>query len=439
MVKEQHLEAFSEYANEIYGILNSIIYDNEKVSEELINSILNGKTTSELKRLVSLKYRKSNGIFFTGSILSEKVANKVKHFLKNGQKVLDPACGAGNLLLFCLYLMPKKSTLYETLESWSNTLYGYDLHEDFVLTARLRFLLYAISLFPNERFSYFDIEKFFYNIEVKDSLKIENLNKKHDCVVLNPPFGYSKSNVTCEWAKGKVQLAALFLEKVIVDAPEGQHIVSILPDVLRSGTRYNKWRKFVCDNSKFLEIDQCGRFDRDTDVDVFILHIVKSNNPVGLTFYKDEKHPNILSDFFEICIGSVVPHRDPEIGPICKFLHVKNAPAEKVVNKILEKKNYFGKTFKAPFLTIHRTSSPSDKKRCKVTVVDTKGAIAIENHLIVLKPKDNSLETCLKFQQLLSSDKTTRWLNKHIRCRHLTIASVKNIPVEEESIKCKEE
>ena len=439
MITGHPITAFGEYANEIQDILNSIAHSSPTIRTSRITNILNGKTTRALKRLVALEYRKNNGIFFTGSQLSKKMAGIVKPILNDGAKVIDPACGAGNLLLFCLYHLPKKATLIETLEYWSDILYGYDLYEEFVLTARLRFLLYTVYLFPNEKISFNQLDDFFQNIKVKDSLKVKKLNEIHGCVVVNPPFGYAKSTKKCEWANGKIQIAGLFMEKIINDAPEGQHIVSILPDVLRSGTRYKKWREFVGNNSKLIEIEHCGRFDSDTDVDVFILHLIKSQTPVGIFFNNHKKQSNILSNYFDICVGPVVPHRDPETGTNCKYLYMKNSPAGKVVKQIKEKKMYSGRVFKSPLLTMHRTSSPSDKKRCKVTVINTKGCIAIENHLIVLKPKDNSLETCIKFQELLSSNKTAQWLNKQIRCRHLTVASVKYIPVEMENIKCKEE
>ncbi len=304
MKKDQSIAAFSEYSNEIQYILNSAIHKNSAIPRSHVKSILNGKTTSELKRLVSLKYRKDNGIFFTGPQLSKKVANKLKHILTDGTMVIDPACGAGNLLLFCLDHLPKKDTLIETLEYWSKIIYGYDLYEEFIITAKLRFILHAMRFFPNDKIPDIELKKYFYNIKVKDSLATNKLNNKQACVVVNPPFGYTKSIKKCSWASGQIQVAGIFMEKIINNAPEGQHIVSILPDVLKSGSRYKKWRDFISNNVSYLDIETCGRFDNETDVDVFILHIIKSLSPAGLSFDKKRKCTNTISNYFNICKGN---------------------------------------------------------------------------------------------------------------------------------------
>ena len=434
MTERYDIAAFSEYSSEIKNILTNLTSKKSVKSKCIIENILNGKTTKALNDHVSLQYRKNNGIFFTGTQLSEKIANKIKPLLNDGISVIDPACGAGNLLLSCLNHLPKKNTLLETLEYWSNIVYGNDLYNEFINTAKLRFILHAINCYPNDKIPFIEIDKYFHNLKIRNSLQIKKSNIKEACVVINPPFGYTKSNQNCNWTSGKFQIAGLFIEKIINDAHDGQNIVAILPDVLRSGSRYEKWRDFVCKNSNYLNIETCGRFDNNADVDVFILHIIKSLSPCEVSFKKNQISKHTISNYFNICVGPVVPHRDPNSGPMCKYIHAKNAPANQIINEINEKKRYSGRTFNSPFLTIHRTSSPSDRQRCKVTVIDVKGTIAVENHLIVVKPKDNSLETCKKFQKILSLHDTTKWLNEEIRCRHLTVSSIKNIPVIREKV-----
>ncbi len=64
-------------------------------------------------------------------------------------------------------------------------------------------------------------------------------------VIMNPPFGYTSAPDGCYWARGRVNAAAIFVEKAIRDSREGTRIAAILPDVLRSGTRYQRWRNVI--------------------------------------------------------------------------------------------------------------------------------------------------------------------------------------------------
>jgi hypothetical protein len=54
--------------------------------------------------------------------------------------------------------------------------------------------------------------------------------------------------------------------------------------------------------------------------------------------------------------------------------------------------------------------------------------VAIENHLLVLRPKDDSPKTCEELLGLLSLQRTNEWLNRRIRCRHLTVGALADLP-----------
>ena len=93
---------FSLYSDEILSFVNNIDSNSTLSAEsesEAINGILNGRTTLALDRLVPLAVRKEAGIFFTGTTLSDKVAEQLIPLLHKGVKVCDPANGAGNLLI----------------------------------------------------------------------------------------------------------------------------------------------------------------------------------------------------------------------------------------------------------------------------------------------------------------------------------------------------
>ena len=137
---------------------------------------------------------------------------------------------------------------------------------------------------------------------------------------------------------------------------------------------------------------------------------------------------HVVGDFFEVHVGPVVPHRDPIEGPSYPYIHARTAPAWQTIRQIDEDRQYSGKVFSPPFVVVHRTSSPSDKSRCIATLVDMEQSVAVENHLIVLLPRDNSIDSCLLLLDVFKSELSTNWLNQRIRCRHLTVSSLKELP-----------
>jgi hypothetical protein len=237
----------------------------------------------------------------------------------------------------------------------------------------------------------------------------------------------------CEWANGKIQIAGWFIERLLQTAPKGQHVVAILPDVLNSGTRYKKWRDLILTLASALTIEPAGRFDANTDVDVFILHAVagKDNEMPSEWPYNElctNGFSHRVSDYFDVHVGSVVPHRDPIVGTLYPYVHARTALPWQTLEHITEERQSIRTVFSPPFVVVHRTSSPSDKHRCVGTVINEKREVAVENHLIVLLPKDKALQSCKQLLNILESPATDTWLNQRIRCRHLTVSAVRDLP-----------
>jgi len=396
----------------------------------------NGETSLALQRFVPLNTRKKSGIFFTGSVLADKVADTIAPLLKRGAKVIDPACGAGNLLISCAKHLPVGKSLAETLCNWSNLLYGYDLHYQFVRIARIRLLLLAASFHKEIMPAGLSvINSKFQGIKMQDTLSLNRPTAQANCVVVNPPFGYMTAPGSCQWTTGKVQIAAIFIEKILSSAPNGQHIVAILPDVLRSGTRYKKWRNIVSDLTSYLDIEIIGRFDAKTDVDVFVLHMVvgKSNKKSTEWYSETSRTSRIklkISDLFEVSVGPVVPHRCLHKGNWYSYLNTSSAIPWSIVSK-LPKRRFKGTVVKPPFAVVRRTSNPDDKYRAVASIIMGSSPVAVENHLIVLKPKDGTIMRCKKLIEFLKGASANQWFNKRIRCRHLTVSSVKEMPLKE--------
>jgi len=438
MQKEQvieYVERFSTYVNDIETFLDSYaLGDKFRQQPDQIPAILNGEAATALNSIIPAKIRKKAGIFFTGHELSEKVAVRISHLIQSGQTIIDPACGAGNLLMSCAKYLPIGKNVNETLEVWSDRLFGYDLYQQFVQATRLRLILLAAGLHKQEdvRLALPNQHSVLKGIQVGNIFGKTSQTAQTGCVVVNPPFGHVKAPENCQWANGNVQIAGLFFEKIIKAASRGRNIVAILPDVLRSGTRYKKWREMVSGLSDSMDIELVGRFDKNTDVDVFILHIVASGTKNDTSRWPEAGvHDDIerctISDLFDVHVGPVVPYRDPQIGKLHSYVDCSTAAPWAIVSDA-PKRRFKGRIFVPPFVVIRRTSNPADKYRAVASIINTRLPIAVENHLIVLKPKDNTLEKCQALVLRLKDDKTNKWLNSRIRCRHLTVSAIKELP-----------
>ena len=374
---------------------------------------------------------KQQGAYFTGNKLATRVANVATKGTRPDALYYDPACGAGDLLLAIANRLPVATTFQDTLDAWGTCLAGCDISEDFVRLAKTRLTLLAAKrcgLRPPLELSTNSYP--FPAIVKADSLSADRLAPDAEVVVMNPPFTYANAPKDCDWASGRINLAALFVTRVLCDMAVDTRIVAILPDVLRSGSRYVTWRDITRARTSIHAECSVGVFDQWTDVDVYLLHIVKaaacrkSLQPAQPT----AKQTRGVGKRFHVHVGPVVPHRHPETGPLVPYLHARSIPPWAECDEIHETRKFDGRLFQPPFITIRRTSRPDNGKRAVATLVLGESAVAVENHLIVCLPKDGTPESCRELIRRLRSPKTDDWLNRNLRCRHLTTRLLVQMP-----------
>lgn len=237
-----------------------------------------------------------------------------------------------------------------------------------------------------------------------------------------------------KWANGKVSAAAYFMDKVTKYVKPGTTILAILPDVLRSGSRYQVWRDMIDQRCIVDKIKLLGQFDKYADVDVYAVCLTKREE-------EKKQHPthkkkvvrsnNLLAidDLFDVCVGPVVDNRDIKKGPLRPYVISKGLKSWSTTKNIEFTRRHMGKAFQGPLVVIKRTSRMGDTHRALATIVNCKNDFYVDNHLIVLIPKSKTLRDCKEVLSSLKDTRTTQWLNEKIRCRHLTTQIVSNIPI----------
>jgi hypothetical protein len=417
------MASFNLYVDELASLLRGTL------DPQRVEAALDGAVSAELRARVSLDVRRKQGAFFTGQ---ELAARLIDSEVAAKGPIADPALGGGDLLLAAANELPLAGSVGATLLRWGKRLYGTDLRREYVRATRIRIALLAAHRLDTR--TYLDenrLAELLPNIRVGDGRRA--VIPKRSLVVLNPPYGSTLAPTKLEWAQGSVSRAALFAANVIENTPAGASFAAILPDVLRSGTNYARWRAYIEKLMRVDSVEAVGQFDSWADIDVFILRgevTAKGMGSVGAGAWNSPTSADTVDNYFDVNVGAVVPHRDPDKGRWFPYLTVHDLPlGEKLESVVLPKRRSHRRVFEPPFVVVRRTSRPDTQTRRAVgTIVTGAGPVAVENHLVVCTPKNGTLKACKELQAVLHSDATDDWLDDRIRCRHLTVTAVGGVP-----------
>lgn len=432
MPKQAKPSPFSDYSGYVSKLKRLSLESHRGVDwNTRVHAALNGQASVELRRAAPLETRRKFGAFFTGTDLGAKLIGCGTGFGPTSV-FYDPTCGMGDLLIAAARRLPICKSLPTTLQQWGQQLSGTDLHKEFIEGARTRLVLLARQRHKSDEVLQSSNADFFPNIRVADGLRQDALFSRATHLLLNPPFGQVPAPTACQWAGGRITEAATFVIAALEQAKLGTQMLAILPEVLRSGSFSEHWRRRVSQLAEVQLVQPYGIFDDSADVDVFILRLARraeTHNPAPhlWTTTAASSAPTV-ADFFDVHVGRVVPHRDEESGPLRRYIHPRNIDTWVEVTRISEKRRHDGLAYKPPFVVLRRTSRPGHPYRAAATVILGTKPVAVENHLIVCEPHDKSAGTCRALMEQLHTQSVNEFLDQRIRCRHLTVGAVQEIP-----------
>lgn len=410
-----------------------------------IRAALGDQPASQLRSLVPRQVRREIGSFFT----TGSVRHSFEGLLGSPSSIpatamWDPTCGAGDLLLSGASKLPLGPTPSDTLTIWNRLLRGHDLHAPFVVAARMRLILALLArhhargdttMLSSRRW-----KSAFSKVQVGDGLgALQDLGEGHHFrgqLLLNPPYGTVLAEQSCKWSSGRTSLAAIFTATAATALAPGSRLTAVLPDVLRSGSRYAAWRTEIASHLEVRRIRLHGLFDVHTDVDVFLLSARsrRGGHPGDVSWWPgaESEEETRLEDLFDISVGSVVDNRDPHSGPEVPYLTARELPAGGEMELPTRTRRFAGRLVTPPFVALRRTSRPGQGakggSRGAGVLVQGHHPLAVDNHLIVATPKTGGVHRCRELLDVLDGPKVVHWLDERIRCRHLTVTVVRALP-----------
>ena len=110
-----------------------------------LSDLLDGQAAATLRETIPLPVRRARGAFFSSSGLRISALTSWPDGLDSGDRFLDPAVGAGDLLIEVARHLPVDQDLTQTLRRWGLLLHGRDVESAFVRLAKARLALLAVS------------------------------------------------------------------------------------------------------------------------------------------------------------------------------------------------------------------------------------------------------------------------------------------------------
>ncbi len=211
--------------------------------------------------MITKEQIKNTGATFTPAMLADFLSNKVADLIDNGkQRILDPACGEGELLMSIGKKLSELKTDFEIVGYDSNSHYL-----EFTNERMISFGLRNVDLVNSDFLQAIDLTKRQLLLGFDSSVQ-SSLNNSFDIVIANPPYVRTQilgAEQAQELArkfnlKGRVDLYYPFLIAMTESLKEGGVLGVITSNRYLSTKGGESIRKYLSENYEILEVIDLG-------------------------------------------------------------------------------------------------------------------------------------------------------------------------------------
>lgn len=200
----------------------------------------------------NLGNRKATGSYYTPTTVVDKLISNLTDNarISNETKICDPCCGTGNFLL----QLPD----FFKIEN----IFGFDIDEVAIKVARIN------VAFKCNCFNYFEISS---RIKIGDFLLAKDIKEKFDCIIGNPPWGYSLDESIIPGLRSLYESAKLkniesydvFIERALQLCQKEGYISFVLPEAVLNVKSHEAIRNIILENTSIKYIEYLGNsFDK---------------------------------------------------------------------------------------------------------------------------------------------------------------------------------
>ena len=383
------------------------------------------KLSIDLTKKLSKDIKKDNGIFFTPfDIIRTSIEELKKLQLTSIRNILEPSCGS------CQFII----SMDEDTDNYFKDI--------------------SFTCIENNKLIYDNIKE----IELKNN-SVEFINEsyldfdvnhinKYDLIIGNPPYyvitdNDKKKKSDKTYYDGRPNIFILFIIHSLKKLNENGILLFILPKNFLNCLYYNKLRKHIYDNYGIINIIDCSKcnyIDTEQETIIFIIQNIKRNNddysisinnntifntPNNIIkikeFYGNSVSLNELN--FEVKVGSVVWNQNKSLltdddskTRLIYSSDIKNNSL--ILNKYKndDKKNYIDKKGNNELLLVVNRGYGKGNYKFNYCIIDVPFDYLIENHLIVIKykneiNKDDLMELYKKITESFLNEKTNEFIN----------------------------